>query len=1064
MRKTIAILLASLVMLSGLVIVNTPAVKADTWVEGHITEDTTWRLANSPYLVSDDVYVDEDVTLTIDADVLVKFGGDFSIIVNGNLSAVGTDADKITLTSNKVSPAAGDWETIKFQGAEDKTFTMKYCIVEYGNYGVTISSKGSSLIENSEFYNNTVGIHIIGKSNSQIKSNTIKFNEIGISSEGEVSDIIIADNIISNLYAQGIYLHTHHTYVSSTSRSTVYSYSYIYNVTITGNTVSSNGGSGIYLYSYAYAYSSDYSSYSYSYMYNVTITGNAVSSNGGSGIYLYSHAYAHAPHSYPDYENAYSYSYMYDVTITGNTVSSNGGSGIYLYSYADANAYHSDTGDSYIYNVTITGNTVSLNGDSGIYLYAYSPNKYPYSYIYNVTITGNTVSLNGDSGIYLCAYFPEAYPYESYYSHIYNITITGNTVSSNNGSGIYLYAYGEYYSDIYHTTITSNTVSSNNGSGIYLYAHGYYCGYLYNVTITGNTVSSNNDAGIKTYSEHHYPDVEFDITTHNNHAYSNNQGMLISGGAKANITNNSIGYNTLQGILYDTTTGNKAAFNDIYSNGYGMHVTNSATVKAEQNYWGDASGPYHESMNPTGQGNSVNGDGTDLDFGPFLTSPVSAINERPVAHIDADKTTVGLNEDVTFDASASTDDQSIIGYYFDYGDDTNSSWTTTSVVVHSYSSEGAYNVSLKVRDEYSVESSNVAYVIITVKPNEPPTLSDATMSPSSGTPDETIFYYNVTYADPEGDIPIVKSVYISGNVHELSYVSGSNTTGALYSYQTTLSEGSYTYYFSFNDGISTTRLPTSGSYSGPTVNTVVNQKPTVTINQPTSGITVKGTVTVSGSASDTDGTVQSVEVSIDDNTFATNKLTVSGTTSWSASWDTTQYTDGSHTIYARSYDGIGYSTVKSVTVTINQEYVNQIPIVTISSPSNGGTVSGTVTVSGSASDPDGIVTVVQIRIDNGTWKTASGTASWSYPWDTTNVSDGGHTISVRSSDGVDYSSIDSVNVNVKNEEEGGEEENPSEIPYLYILIPVIIIIVLAGVGIGIKRRKKKVLPPEKHAG
>ncbi len=234
-----------------------------------------------------------------------------------------------------------------------------------------------------------------------------------------------------------------------------------------------------------------------------------------------------------------------------------------------------------------------------------------------------------------------------------------------------------------------------------------------------------------------------------------------------------------------------------------------------------------------------------------------------------------------------------------------------------------------------------------------------------------------------------------------------------------------------------------------------NQPPTVSITSPSSGSTVSATITISGTSSDPDGTIQSVEASIDDNTFATNKLTVSGTTSWSASWDTTQYTDDSHTVYVRAYDGTDYSTVKSVTVTVSQTYVNQAPTVAISSPSNDETVKGTITVSGIASDPDGVVSVVQIRIGtSGSWVTVSGTTSWSYSWNTTKVSDGPHIISVRSFDGTDYSSLASVSVNVRN-----EEEKPFEIPWLYIIMLVIIIIVLAGVVLGIKRKRRKTSPP-----
>lgn len=219
-------------------------VKASTWVEGHITEDTTWTLADSPYLVIGDVFVDEGATLTVEPGVTVKFGGYMSIFVNGSLYAVGTDADKITFTSNKVSPEIGDWNTIKFQGDEDETFVMKYNTVEYGTHGVTISS--------------------IGNSNTQIKSNTIRFNQIGISSEDEsIFDVYIANNIIIDNYYYGIYLKAS---------------AEIYNITINDNTISSNH-CGIY-------FCADIR-YGSPNIHDITVNGNIFSSNNHYGIYLY---------------------------------------------------------------------------------------------------------------------------------------------------------------------------------------------------------------------------------------------------------------------------------------------------------------------------------------------------------------------------------------------------------------------------------------------------------------------------------------------------------------------------------------------------------------------------------------------------------------------------------------------------------------------------------------------------------------------------------------------------------------------------------------------------------
>ncbi|MEW6069036.1 MAG: right-handed parallel beta-helix repeat-containing protein [Candidatus Thermoplasmatota archaeon] len=94
--------------------------------------------------------------------------------------------------------------------------------------------------------------------------------------------------------------------------------------------------------------------------------------------------------------------------------------------------------------------------------------------------------------------------------------------------------------------------------------------------------------------------------------------------------------------------------------------------------------------------------------------------------------------------------------------------------------------------------------------------------------------------------------------------------------------------------------------------------------------------------------------------------------------------------------------------------VNQPPVVSITYPATGQTVNGTIAITGSASDPDGTVQKVEVKIDDGSWSDATGTTTWSFEWATTTVSNGWHTISARAYDGIDYSEIKFVNVNVSN--------------------------------------------------
>ncbi len=94
---------------------------------------------------------------------------------------------------------------------------------------------------------------------------------------------------------------------------------------------------------------------------------------------------------------------------------------------------------------------------------------------------------------------------------------------------------------------------------------------------------------------------------------------------------------------------------------------------------------------------------------------------------------------------------------------------------------------------------------------------------------------------------------------------------------------------------------------------------------------------------------------------------------------------------------------------------NHRPHISISTPGEGTECNGTVTVAGTAGDENGNDTLqtVEIKIDEGTWTTATGTTTWEYAWNTTTVPDGNHTIHARVSDGF-LSNATSINVTVSN--------------------------------------------------
>ncbi|MBI4708692.1 MAG: hypothetical protein HY764_00615, partial [Candidatus Portnoybacteria bacterium] len=72
-----------------------------------------WSTGNT-YIVTSTVTVPLGLKLTVEPGVMVKFSTNTSLIIAGELIAIGTLNGTITFTSNNTSPQQGDWNNIKF--------------------------------------------------------------------------------------------------------------------------------------------------------------------------------------------------------------------------------------------------------------------------------------------------------------------------------------------------------------------------------------------------------------------------------------------------------------------------------------------------------------------------------------------------------------------------------------------------------------------------------------------------------------------------------------------------------------------------------------------------------------------------------------------------------------------------------------------------------------------------------------------------------------------------------------------------------------------------------------
>jgi N-acetyl-anhydromuramyl-L-alanine amidase AmpD len=147
--------------------------------------------------------------------------------------------------------------------------------------------------------------------------------------------------------------------------------------------------------------------------------------------------------------------------------------------------------------------------------------------------------------------------------------------------------------------------------------------------------------------------------------------------------------------------------------------------------------------------------------------------------------------------------------------------------------------------------------------------------------------------------------------------------------------------------------------------TTADSPPTTSVTSPSNGATVSGTISVNATASD-DVAVTSLEIDID----GASKTSNSNSSSLSYSWNTTQFSNGQHTIVSKAGDGAGHFTTSSqVTVSVSNNIAcSSFTISPSSATPSSAAGSQPVTVSGS---PQGCQGGNWGTTGNGSWLTVS---------------------------------------------------------------------------------------------
>jgi hypothetical protein len=298
-------------------------------------------------------------------------------------------------------------------------------------------------------------------------------------------------------------------------------------------------------------------------------------------------------------------------------------------------------------------------------------------------------------------------------------------------------------------------------------------------------------------------------------------------------------------------------------------------------------------------------------------------------------------------------------------------------------SNGAHTLKAVATDTANTKTTS-AGVSITVNNTStaPPTVSIT--SPANGATVSATIAVTATASS---------SIGIAGVQFQVDGVNnGAAVTTAPYSLSlntTTLSNGAHTLKAVATD---TANTKTTSAGVSITVNNTSTAPPTVSITSPANGATVSATISVTATASSTIG-IASVQFLVD----GVNNGAADTTAPYSLSLNTTTLSNGAHTLKAVASDTANTKTTSAgVSITVNNTSTAP-PTVSITAPTNGATVSGTVSVTANASSTIGVASV-QFLLDGAALNPVDTTTPYQTSWDSTQATNGTHTLAAQAKD------------------------------------------------------------------
>jgi hypothetical protein len=232
--------------------------EGSNFLMGQLINDTT--LCQDTVKIDGDVWVAENVTVTICPGTVIEFQNPYNLYVNGSLIAIGTENDSIIFTSKGVP---NNWYGIYINNSYVfDTSIFEYCKIKNSlSSGIQLIKQGL-IIKNSDIYNNSgAGIvasssFMVSISNCNIYNNTNEGVSFGDNTVGFKSFEINNSKIYNNL-GIGIYVNGSNV-ISKIYQNLIFNNSDNYNTYgiycssdscyIINNIITNNSGGGIYFH------------------------------------------------------------------------------------------------------------------------------------------------------------------------------------------------------------------------------------------------------------------------------------------------------------------------------------------------------------------------------------------------------------------------------------------------------------------------------------------------------------------------------------------------------------------------------------------------------------------------------------------------------------------------------------------------------------------------------------------------------------------------------------------------------------------------------------------------